>query len=48
MICLDSEARQLKQRPFSGLVNKNTGAGHSPILSSTHPGTAVGGGRAWR
>ena len=26
MICLDSEARHLKQRPFSGLVNKNTGA----------------------
>ena len=36
MICLDSEARHLKQRPFSGLVinvNKNTGAGYSPIIS---------------
>ena len=36
MICLDSEARHLKQRPFSGLVinvNKNTGAGYSPITS---------------
>ena len=32
MICLDSEARHLKQRPFSGLVNKNTGAGYSPII----------------
>ena len=36
MICLDSEARHLKQSPFSGLVinvNKNTGAGYSPIIS---------------
>ena len=33
MICLDSEARHLKQRPFSGLVNKNTGVGYSPIIS---------------
>ena len=36
MIFLDSEARHLKQRPFSGLVinvNKNTGAGYSPIIS---------------
>ena len=33
MICLDSEARHLKQRPFSGLVNENTGAGYSPIIS---------------
>ena len=36
MICLDSEARHLKQRPFSGLVinvNKNTDAGYSPIIS---------------
>ena len=33
MICLDSEARHLKQRPFSGLVNKNTSAGYSPIIS---------------
>ena len=32
MICLDSEARHLKQRPFSGLVNKNTGGGYSPII----------------
>ena len=36
MICLGSESRHLKQRPFSGLVinvNKNTGAGYSPIIS---------------
>ena len=36
MICLDSEARHLKQRPFSGhVINviKNTGAGYSPIIS---------------
>ena len=36
MICLGSEARHLKQRPFSGLVinvNRNTGAGYSPIIS---------------
>ena len=36
MICLGSGARHLKQRPFSGLVinvNKNTGAGYSPIIS---------------
>ena len=36
MICLDSEARHLKQRPFSGLVinvNKNTDARYSPIIS---------------
>ena len=33
MICLDSAARHFKQRPFSGIVNKNTGAGYSPIIS---------------
>ena len=33
MIYLDSEARHLKQRPFSGLVNKNTVAGYSKIIS---------------
>ena len=30
---LDSEARHLKHRPFSGLVNKNTGVWYSPIMS---------------
>ena len=35
------EAWYLKQRPFSGFVNKNSGAGYSPIISVHYVNVAI-------